>query len=51
MKEAQVAHELWTTDSFYKIFYTKVGRIVAYDFENSTTLRMINENRQRYNLK
>jgi len=51
MKEAQAAHELWTTDTFYKKFCTKVGRVVAYDFENSATLRMINENRQRCNLE
>lgn len=51
MKEAQAAHELWTTDNFYKKFCTKVGRVVAYDFENSATLTMINENRQRCNLE
>lgn len=33
MKEAQAAHELWTTDDFYKRFCTKVGRVVAYDHE------------------
>jgi len=48
MKEAQAAHELWTTDAFYKRFCTKVGRVVAYDSENSSTLRMINENRHKY---
>ena len=51
MKEAQAAHEAWTTDNFYKVFCTKVGRVVAYDFENSATLRKINENRQRCNLE
>ena len=51
MKEAQAAHEAWTTDNFYKEFCTKVGRVVAYDFENSATLRKINQNRQRYNLE
>lgn len=50
MKEAQAAHELWTTDNFYKNFCTKVGRVVAYDFENSATLRLIHENRSRCNL-
>ena len=51
MKEAQAAHELWTTDNLYKKFCTKVGRVVVYDFENSATLRMINKNRQKCNLK
>ena len=51
MKEAQAAHKLWTTDKFYRRFCAEVGRVVAYDFENSPTLRMINENRQRYNLE
>jgi glycine/D-amino acid oxidase-like deaminating enzyme len=51
MKEAQAAHKLWTTDDFYKRFCTKVGRIVAYDSENSRTLRMINENRHKCNLE
>lgn len=51
MKEAQAAHELWSTDKFYKRFCTKVGRVVAYDSENFPTLRMINENRLKCNLE
>ena len=51
IEEAQAAHKLWNTDNFYKRFCTKVGRVVAYDSENSATLRMINENRQRCNLE
>lgn len=43
MKEAQAAQKLWTMNDFYKRFCTKVGPVVTYDPENSTTLRMINK--------
>ena len=51
MEEAQAARDLWTTDNFYEKVWTKVGRVVVYDFEKSATLRMINESCQRCDLE